>query len=140
MQDTHPFTSFPSQFYLNPLQRLLLVCILLPERYSGLCYLDFRWCGLRLFESIERFISDVLCPYEAYSSSKLLAELDAEHPVLFVITSGAEPTQELRALVEQMGSSVNLTEVSLGPDSVDASIEEIRSSAAEGLCLGFNSG
>lgn len=56
-------------------------------------------------------------------------------PILFVITSGAEPTQELRALAEKRSAEISLTEISIGPDSVDASIQCVQEAAAAGCIV-----
>ena len=71
----------------------------------------------------------------ALSLKNLYAETSSTEPVLIIITSGSNPSEELRELATRCRQTLH--EVAMGQGQVEAAVTRLRAAAADGgwLCL-----
>ncbi|PNF38486.1 hypothetical protein B7P43_G03954, partial [Cryptotermes secundus] len=120
--------SFPVQLArkLSPFQKVLVVQALRPDRlHSALLHFALQTLGLR-----------DLSP-SALSLKQLLPETLATEPVLLVISPGADPSEELRALAHVTVGDQHYYEMAMSQDQVTAALDYLHAAARQGdwLCL-----
>ena len=108
---------------LNPLERLILAKMLRPEK-------------LRL--SCTRFVTERLGPfYTDYRSSRLedvFTESGSSSPVIFVLSPGADPTEQLKTMAQTVGKT-ELRTVSLGKEQEAKAERELQEAKRTGKWL-----
>ena len=121
-----------SSLPLNPLQRTILFTLAYPHRSSCPAAATVsRHLLCRVHEGLETLIEACTKPGRDERTCGFAEALHVDHPLLFVVTSGAEPTDAIRASARS--SSALPLEISIGPDSEEQSISETVRSAREGV-------
>ncbi|XP_054724974.1 LOW QUALITY PROTEIN: cytoplasmic dynein 2 heavy chain 1-like [Uloborus diversus] len=119
--------SFPSSIHskISLFQQLLCVQALRPDRLQSAAAL-FASRALGLEE---------LFP-QAVKLKNLLSPRNTE-PILIILSTGVDPSQELYELASSVVGSENYLQVSMGQGQLEVAIENLRSCASEGrwLCL-----
>ncbi len=109
---------------ISPFEQVLLIQALRPDR---------------LVSSMEKFASSALDLTElsppALSLKTVYGESRADQPVLIIISSGSDPSEELRELASAL--SRTLHEVAMGQGQAEVALEKLRLAASNGdwLCL-----
>lgn len=85
-----------------------------------------------MVEGVEWFVREILGSADPAERS-WMELLHKEFPLLFVIASGAEPTQELRSLSAKAGAQ--LMEISIGSENTHHALEQIQLAAQNGTPL-----
>ena len=88
----------------------------------------------RVHEGVETLIEACLEPRRDERTCRYAEALHVDHPLLFVVTPGAEPTDEIRTLARS--SAALPLEISISPGSEEQSISETVRSAREGMTHG----
>ncbi|KAJ9599677.1 hypothetical protein L9F63_026473 [Diploptera punctata] len=120
--------NFPVQLArkLTPFQQVLVIQALRPDRlYSALVQFALQTLGLH----------DLSPP--ALSLKQLLPETLSMEPVLLVISPGADPSEELRALAQLTVGDQHYFEVAMGQGQKTVALDHLCAAARQGdwLCL-----
>eukprot|EP00210_Caulerpa_lentillifera_P003221 g3076.t1 len=113
----NPEHSFPGSIRLNPLQKIILIASLCPER---------------LPEAVDGFLLNILEPVPGYSIEALATHFHPEFPVLFIIATGSDPSPELRAYTQKKFGDSTFIEISLGATHNHKAIDEIKNCTLNG--------
>ncbi|XP_069679211.1 cytoplasmic dynein 2 heavy chain 1 isoform X2 [Periplaneta americana] len=120
--------NFPVQLArrLTPFQQVLVIQALRPDRlHSALVQFSLQTLGLQ----------DLSPP--ALSLKQLLYETLPTEPVLLVISPGADPSEELRALAHATVGDQHYFEIAMGQGQVTVALDHLHAAAQQGdwLCL-----